>query len=308
MAELRNSVNMLSPDETKSISWHSNYCKGTMTLNHVISLLLSVTVAALVAGEATVSVDMQQFKIWQQQFGKRYSSVETELQAFATWLENKQFVEQINRVKGSTWSGGLNQFSDLTASDFRRRHLLRLSSSGYPQHNATVHASFRQVGSKADPASFDWRTDGSVAVVTRVRDQGSVGSCWAFSAAQNIEGQWALAGHALTELSPEFLVDCDGSSDGSHADCSVFGGWPYLSFQFVAQAGGIPSEQAWPYCAGTGDCYPCMQGPVKLCGPPPLYCDPSTASQCSSFSAAAAISTWTAVSTQEDDIRATLLV
>eukprot|EP01031_Cornospumella_fuschlensis_P040418 gene40418-49255_t len=279
----------------------------TTGIYRVILLIVGTVVAVLAAEQAAVSADMQLFKDWQVQFSKRYSSVQNELQAFSTWLENKRLVQQINSAKGATWSSALNQFADLTPEEFRQRFLLRRTPSSYPHHNTTIHASFMQLGSKADPASFDWRTDGSVAAVTRVRDQGSVGSCWAFSAAQNIEGQWALAGHDLTELSPEFLVDCDGSSDGSHADCSVFGGWPYLAFQFVAQAGGIPSEQSWPYCSGTGDCYPCMQGPVKLCGPPPLYCDPTIASQCGSFTPAATISTWTAVSTQEDEIRGTLL-
>jgi C1A family cysteine protease len=78
------------------------------------------------------------------------------------------------------------------------------------------------------PEEFDWRS--TPGVVTKVKDQGSVGSCWAFSAVGNIEGQWTLHGTGVggTDLSPEFLVDCDGSHDDQHADCSVFGGWPYL--------------------------------------------------------------------------------
>lgn len=60
------------------------------------------------------------------------------------------------------------------------------------------------------PDSFDWRNKG---VVTSVKDQGSVGSCWAFSTVGNVEGQWALAGHNLTSLSAEQLVDCDSTED-----------------------------------------------------------------------------------------------
>ncbi len=77
------------------------------------------------------------------------------------------------------------------------------------------------------------------------------GTCWAFSATENIESVWALAGNALTPLSGsalvvlraypmnftftsvEQIVDCDSTKDPLHdrADCSVFGGWPYLAFQ-----------------------------------------------------------------------------
>ena len=50
-------------------------------------------------------------------------------------------------------------------------------------------------------------------MVSPVKDQGSVGSCWAFSTVGNMEGQWALAGHTLTSLSAELLVDCDATFD-----------------------------------------------------------------------------------------------
>jgi len=39
--------------------------------------------------------------------------------------------------------------------------------------------------------------------VTRVKDQGSVGTCWVFSTIGNIEGVWKIAGNPLTELSEE---------------------------------------------------------------------------------------------------------
>jgi len=53
------------------------------------------------------------------------------------------------------------------------------------------------------PDNYDW-AGASVQppVVTPVRDQGSTGTCWAFSTAQNIEGQWALAGHPLSNCRP----------------------------------------------------------------------------------------------------------
>ena len=62
------------------------------------------------------------------------------------------------------------------------------------------------------PDSFDWREKG---VVSSVKDQGTVGTCWAFSTVGNVEGQWAIAGNNVTSLSAEQLVDCDATYDPS---------------------------------------------------------------------------------------------
>lgn len=47
----------------------------------------------------------------------------------------------------------------------------------------------------------------------------------AFSATENIESAWALAGHKLTELSMQQIVDCDP------LDFGCAGGWPYLALE-----------------------------------------------------------------------------
>lgn len=101
----------------------------------------------------------------------------------------------------------LNQFADLTEEEFRSIVLM-------PPHPAPLlpphrYTSLRQ-HIRAVPDSFDWRDKG---VITSVKDQGSVGSCWAFSTVGNVEGQWALAGNNLTSLSAEQLVDCDSTAD-----------------------------------------------------------------------------------------------
>ena len=42
------------------------------------------------------------------------------------------------------------------------------------------------------------------------------------------------------------------------ADCGMFGGWPYLAYQFLQKAGGIFSEADWPYASKDQGMYPCM--------------------------------------------------
>lgn len=249
--------------------------------------------------------EFKEFLEWKHSHAKTYNSPQDELKAFKTWSANLELIKSLNGADG-LWKGGLNKFADLTTEEFRQVILMPTKKiEEIHTVDRSIIASNKSVSSL--PTSFDWRQDGSVPVVTKVRDQGSAGACWAFSAAQNLEGQWALAGNSLIELSPEFLVDCDGTSDSNHADCSVFGGWPYLAYQYIIQAGGIPSEAQWPYCSGNGNCYPCMAGPVKLCGPPPYYCDETITAKCGAFDAAAKITSWAAVSTDEAEIASTLI-
>lgn len=102
---------------------------------------------------------------------------------------------------------GLNQFADLTAEEFKSTVLMPSQPAPVlpPERYVTVRSYDGPL-----PSSLDWRDKG---VVTEVKDQGSVGSCWAFSTVGNVEGQWAMAGHNLTSLSAEQLVDCDSTLD-----------------------------------------------------------------------------------------------
>lgn len=104
---------------------------------------------------------------------------------------------------------------------------------------------------------------------------GFLGSCWAFSTAENLEGQLFLSKGILEPLSVEQLIECDASADATHdhADCGEFGGWPYLAYDFLTRSGGIFSEKDFPYCSGipygeAGNCLPCMPSDYSkaLCG------------------------------------------
>jgi len=97
------------------------------------------------------------------------------------------------------------------------------------------------------PTSFDWRSKNAV---TKVKDQGQCGSCWAFSATEGIESQWFLSGHTMTELSPQQIVDCDQG----RGDQGCNGGDVPTAFEYVIQTGGMESNKDYKYTGEDGTC------------------------------------------------------
>ncbi|XP_044959211.1 ervatamin-C-like [Hordeum vulgare subsp. vulgare] len=102
------------------------------------------------------------------------------------------------------------------------------------------------------PAAADWRTAG---VVTPVRDQGiNCGSCWAFATASAIESLYAIEHGDVIPLSPQQLIDCDGSN----RNCR--GGNPAEAFQTIKLGDGISRWVDYPYTGAKGWCYPARKG------------------------------------------------
>lgn len=200
-------------------------------------------------------------------FGKIYSSEEY-LRRLQIFSENAQRAHQWSSEK-LKYSVEGNKFADFHPSEFK----------------ATILC-----------LSFDWRSKNAV---NPVRDQGSLGTCWAFSTVENIEGQRAIHHQIVSKISsfwsvflklcrllvgassPEQLVECDASTSAAsrEADCGIFGGWPSLAYEYLIKAGRIRTEKDFPYCVGTASCWPCMAQSYSadLCGDhSDLYCNAST--------------------------------
>jgi Papain family cysteine protease len=199
-------------------------------------------------------------------------------------------------------------YADVPVTEFGRRLLPKTDPAKMPCDVSTAsHKGSRDLSPQAAsvlaaglPSNFSWRHKG---VVTEVKNQGSVGTCWAFSTTGNIEGQWALSGRKLTSLSEEQLSDCDSY------DCGVFGGWPCRAYQYVLRGGGLQSEAAYPYCAGTGNCYPCAAQPhnKSFCGPGPEYCNKSQSCHADKSDFVSHIDSWRRLGDDETGLMAELV-
>lgn len=205
-------------------------------------------VASSCAVASGVSVTDEDFQAWATRHNKHYETEALRKHAFTGFVANIHTVHALNSRPNATWVATAdNQFGDLTPEEFRETILSRPLDTELLTHRRQKRKSTpKRLGKEyltkkdiskggsgsSDSSSFDWTEHGAV---TAVQDQGSVGTCWAFSTIGNIEGQWFLSTGELVDLSEEYLVDCDGSRDdvAGRADCGVFGGWPYLAYQFL---------------------------------------------------------------------------
>jgi C1A family cysteine protease len=94
--------------------------------------------------------------------------------------------------------------------------------------NSASHISEKKV---AAPTSVDWRRAGKV---TDAKQQGSCGSCWAFSSTAAAESYIAINGGSLMDLSEEYVLECTSGSD-----CT--GGYVNRAMSLIVSGGGQPT-------------------------------------------------------------------
>jgi cathepsin L len=97
--------------------------------------------------------------------------------------------------------------------------------------------------------SVDWATTD---YVSDVKNQGSCGSCWAFSTTGGMEGAYMLKYGSAMVFSEQQLVSCD--TDGEDQGCN--GGLMDNAFQYIA-ANGLATEESYPYASSSGKAPKC---------------------------------------------------
>jgi len=153
---------------------------------------------------------------------------------FEIFKENMDKITEHNKG-GHSWTMGITQFSDMTPEEFKA--YIACGSMKVTKGNSLFDV---PKGWNNTASSIDWVANGAV---TPVKNQGSCGSCWAFSSTGAIEGRYFIAEGVLNSLSEQDLVDCSKDNSGCN------GGLMDYAFEFVETNGGLCSEAEYPYLA-----------------------------------------------------------
>jgi len=213
-----------------------------------LSLLVVFVVATV---DARLTIDQakdphfafDQFQTFITTYGRKYDTLTEFTKRYVIFQSNLKVAADLN-AKDEHADYGVTKFMDLSPSEFRSFYLLTNFTS--PKIRGERYPVLPRSPSVELPESFDWRNAG---VVTGVYNQGQCGSCWAFSTTENVESMWARAGHGLTNLAMQQLVDCD--HDGDHG-CG--GGNPPNAYTYLIQTGGQDSYSYYPYTGQDGGC------------------------------------------------------
>ncbi|KAL6198794.1 hypothetical protein ACLB2K_028583 [Fragaria x ananassa] len=208
-------------------------------------------ILALLASQATSRESYKansiadRYEQWMAKHGCIYPDSKEKERRFAIFKKNVEFVEKFDSEGNTTCTLSINKFSDMTNEEFLKHH------TGFKMptvSSSTTSSSEDQLSTKQSgpnnttrddiPARIDWREHGAV---TPIKDQGTCGACWAFTAVAAVEGITKFKTGKLISLSEQQLVDCDVRNHGCNSS------YIDVTFKYIQKNGGIAEEKNYPY-------------------------------------------------------------
>ncbi|KAG2575237.1 hypothetical protein PVAP13_7KG422300 [Panicum virgatum] len=205
----------------------------------LVSLAAAADMSIVSYGERSEEETRRMYAEWMATHGRAYNAIGEEERRYQVFRDNLRYIDAHNAAADAgvhSFRLGLNRFADLTNDEYRATYL---GVRPKPQRERKLSARYQADDNEELPESVDWRAKGAVA---EIKDQGSCGSCWAFSTIAAVEGINQIVTGDLISLSEQELVDCDTSYNEG---CN--GGLMDYAFEFIINNGGIDTEEDYPY-------------------------------------------------------------
>ncbi|GAB9463214.1 hypothetical protein Gpo141_00000681 [Globisporangium polare] len=239
--------------------------------------------------EATLHMDQTRTRQRSPVLGPKRKSVFSRAQAVT---QSESIVAAHNRKQRagqSTYTMALNELSDLSDEEYRSFLKSRPEAVGssatnkrghshHHHHNGAPHAKDATSSGEADslvaatvvasaksaiPTEVNWLTKESGKYVTPIKNQGTCGSCWAFSGLAVTESRYAIENNVTASpLSVEQVLSCSASLDhirskfakdmiSSSEGCD--GGMPFLTYEYMSRMApyGVACASNYPYVMAT---------------------------------------------------------
>jgi cathepsin L len=215
-----------------------------------INILLLLSVGASYA--LSENIVQREFATFKAKYSKTYASYDEEVLRYEIFQYNFQQVMKQNKMM-KPYTVGITQFSDLTHQEFKDQYL------GY-KNPSNVHSLNKKTiedhvySTKDLPESVDWREKGAI---SKVKNQGQCGSCWAFATTEMIESYAQISSQDMVELSTQQVTSCTPNPVNCGGTGGCRGSIAQLGFNYI-QLFGHTTEESWPYVSGsngqTGSC------------------------------------------------------
>lgn len=212
----------------------------------VFAVSLARAVCQVNPNDIGKDVDFLKFEAFIEKFrgGIGYSSEIETLGRFNAFKANLRLAEERNARAALKAKPGLKQeahgvtkFMDLTIEEFKAKYTGLKPSKNKTAGAFKPHPASARINAK----SIDWNARGAL---TPIKNQGQCGSCWAFSATEQLESQYFQKYGQLKTLSPQQVVSCDTTCLG----CG--GGNPIEAWGYVYSFGGQEMNNEYPYTSG----------------------------------------------------------
>lgn len=200
----------------------------------------------------------------------QYSSTDEESTKFSNFKSFLETVDERNEAEeeaGGSATHGVTRFADMTTAEFKANFLgFDLGGKDLSEVVSTAKDGdfYYLMGSSSRGSSEDAETatavDWTGTYAGSIKDQGYCGSCWAFSAASQIESDAIRASQitVLDTLSQQQIISCDTIDSG------CYGGVPIYAYYYVYKTGGLSLNETYPYTSYYMQPSKCLDSTVEF--------------------------------------------